>query len=951
MNKIILNKQTRFIHELQAYSGAKIAARNVMHDMELIFGETVKDYRSGEKVDSAIIYGTVGSSPILDKLDAEGKIDVGGIRGKWEAYSIAVVAEPIDGVSTAVVVAGSDKRGTIYGLYHLSELMGVSPLVNWNHVYPEKRDELVFTDEINMVSKTPSVKYRGFFINDEWPAFGNWANTHFGGINAKCYERVFELLLRLKGNYLWPAMWGSDFSLDGPDLASAELADEMGVVMSTSHHEPCCRSGNEYGKVRGKDSEYGDAWSFLANEEGITAFWRDGLIRNSRFENVITMGMRGENDTAILGKDATLADNIELLRNVLRTQNRLIKENVNHDLNEVPRQMVLFTEVEEFFYGGNGVDGLMNDPELDGVTLMLSDNNHGSTRTLPSEAMRNQNHNGGYGMYYHMDMHGGPHSYQWIGSTYLPKVWEQMTMAYEYGVREIWVTNVGDIGTQEFGLSYFLDLAYDIEKWGGEDAGITNTYTKEWVKRTFGYAFDNADLAKIYEAVIGYTMLLSRRKHEKINEWTYHPVNFGEADEVLSVSERLLEICDELKAKCPKNILGAYIALIHYPVCGTANLMKMWVYAAKNRLYASQNRLTANTLADKIRETIAADYALTAEYHTVDGGYYYGFGLSEHIGFTTWDDANNQYPIMRYVHPANGKRMIISKVDDERYVTGLATFDRRLVWTDALRQDICDIEFDITCAGASPMGFRIETDCDWLSFSETEGEIELVKRVTLHIDKSKFTGKQTGSFCIFGVGFHARAQIFVEAENRTDIPENVFIEDDGYICMKAVNYQERHDTENGGFRKLIPCTREGSAIKAFPVTTDFMKVADKPYVAYRFEADADGEYNIRFWLEASTPVVYEREQFICFSLNGGEMLIVNTVKEVDKQFFQSAQWAQEATDHVKITDSVITCRNGVNELRFYAASPAIVLEKIAVYPKGSRLKDSYMGLQESFIRV
>lgn len=167
MNKIILNKQTRFIHELQAYSGAKIAARNVMHDMELIFGETVKDYRSGEKVDSAIIYGTVGSSPILDKLDAEGKIDVGGIRGKWEAYSIAVVAEPIDGVSTAVVVAGSDKRGTIYGLYYLSELMGVSPLVNWNHVYPEKRDEIVFTDEINMASKTPSVKYRGFFINDE----------------------------------------------------------------------------------------------------------------------------------------------------------------------------------------------------------------------------------------------------------------------------------------------------------------------------------------------------------------------------------------------------------------------------------------------------------------------------------------------------------------------------------------------------------------------------------------------------------------------------------------------------------------------------------------------------------------------------------------------------------------------------------------------------------------
>ena len=946
MNRVVLNKQTRFIHETEALKGAVIAARNVMRDMELIFGETLQEFDGS--ADTAVIYGTVGNSPILGKIAADGKIDIEAVRGKWEVYSISVVAEPVEGISAAVVIAGSDKRGTIYGLYHLSELMGVSPLVNWNHAYPEKREEIVLTDEINKVSKTPSVKYRGFFINDEWPAFGNWANTHFGGINAKCYERVFELLLRLKGNYLWPAMWDSDFSLDGPGLASAELADEMGVVMSTSHHEPCCRSGNEYGKVRGENSEYGDAWSFLTNEEGITTFWRDGLIRNKPFENVITMGMRGENDTAILGKDATLADNIELLRNVLRTQNRLIKETINPDLKAVPRQMVLFTEVEEFFYGGNGVDGLMNDPELDGVTLMLSDNNHGSTRTLPSEAMRS--HNGGYGMYYHMDMHGGPHSYQWIGSTYLPKVWEQMTMAYEYGVREIWVTNVGDIGTQEFGLSYFLDLAYDIDKWGGEDAKITNTYTKEWVSRTFGYAFDENDIGMIYEAIIGYTTLLSRRKHEKINEWTYHPVNFREADEVLSISERLLEICGKLKKKCPENILGAYIALIHYPVCGTANLMKMWIYAAKNRLYALQSRLTANTLADKIRETIAVDYALTDEYHTVDDGNYYGFGLSEHIGFTTWDDANNQYPIMRYVHPANSKRMIISKVDDERYVTGLSTFDHRLVWTDALRQDVCDIEFDITCAGQTPMEFGIETDCDWMSFSETSGKVELTKRIILHVDKTKFNGKQSGGFSVFGVGFHARAQIFVEAEYRTDIPENVFIENDGYICMKAINYQEKHDTESGGFKCLIPCTREGSAVKAYPVTTDFMKVEDKPYVAYRLEAEHDGEYNIRFWLEASTPVVYEREQFICFSVNGGEMQVVNTVKEVDKQFFLSAQWSHEATEHVKIIDSVINCRKGINELRFYAANPAIVLEKIAVYLKGTKLKESYMGPRESYIQ-
>lgn len=942
---IKLSKSTVFYREEAALSGVVIAAKNVMKDMELIFGSPISEF--SEDAQTAVIYGTVGYSDILESLSAEGKISLSDISGKWEVYSISIVEKPIPDIKSAIVIAGSDKRGTIYGLYHLSELMGVSPLVNWNHVYPQKRDEILL-DGIDSVSKEPSVKYRGFFINDEWPAFGNWANNHFGGINAKCYEAVFELLLRLKGNYLWPAMWGSDFSLDGPGLASAELANEMGVVMSTSHHEPCCRSGNEYGKVRGAGSKYGDAWSYLANPEGITEFWRDGLIRNSGFENVITMGMRGENDTAILGANATLEDNISLLRSVLKTQNRLIRETVNPDLEKVPRQMVLFTEVEKFFYGGSGVSGLMGDPELEGVTLMLCDNNFGSTRTLPSDKMRS--HSGGFGMYYHMDMHGGPHSYQWIGSTYLPKVWEQMTMAYEYGVRQIWVTNIGDIGTQELGLSYFLDLAYDIEKWGEEEPAVTNEYTRLWISRNFGHAFSQDDIGKIYEAVIGYTELLARRKHEKVNEWTYHPVNFGEADEVLEKSERLLEICAGLHKKCPEDMLGAYISLIHYPVCGTANLMKMWVSAAKNRLYASQNRLTANTLADEIRSCIALDYALTDEYHAVDGGKYYGFGLSEHIGFTTWDDANNQYPIMRYVHPANTKRMIISKADDEQYLTGLSTSVRRVVWSDGLRQDVNKIEFDITCAGQSPIGFKIETDCGWLSFSETEGEIGLSKRITLYIDKKKFSGRILGSFKVTGVGFRARVTVYVEAENRTNIPENVFIENDGYICMKAINWQESRSTESGGFRRLIPCTREGSAIKAYPVTTDFMKVSDPPYAVYRFEAAQDGEYNIRFRSEASTPVVFEREQFIRFALNDAEQ-VINTVIEPERQFFASEQANREATDHIKITDGKVVCRKGVNELRLYAASPAMVYEKIVLWKSGTNLKESYMGPRESYIKV
>ena len=283
--------------------------------------------------------------------------------------------------------------------------------------------------------------------------------------------------------------------------------------------------------------------------------------------------MRGERDTPLLGRDSDLRENIELLRRILKTQNRLIREEVNPDLARVPRQLVLFTEVEGFLYGTDEVPGLLGDPELDGVTLMLSDNNRGYTRTLPTAAMRA--HNGGFGMYYHQDMHGGAQSFEWIGSTYLPRLWEQMTMAYDYGVREIWITNIGDIGTQELGLSYFLDLAYDIDRWGGRDAAVTQTYLRQWLETQFAPVFAPQDLDRLARVEWDYTLLLERCKHESMHADTYHPVHFGEAEDALALCERIENDCDALRARCPDTALGAFVGLVGYPACATANLAKM----------------------------------------------------------------------------------------------------------------------------------------------------------------------------------------------------------------------------------------------------------------------------------------------------------------------------------------------------------------------------------------
>ncbi len=948
MAKVSFDNRIMFTYEAKSFPGVNKVAELVREDVYLVTGFRAGEYARGSKCKNLIIFGTADRSDYLEELDKRGLIRLGDIRGKWETYSFQVVDNPFEGVDHALVIAGSDKRGTIYGLFHLSEVLGVSPFVNWNHCFPRKRKNVVLTDEVNVVSKEPSVKYRGFFINDEWPAFGNWATEHFGGINAKCYEKIFELLLRLKGNYLWPAMWRSNFSMDGPGLESARLADEYGVVMSTSHHEPCMRSGEEYSILRGKDSIYGDDWSFLSNRDGITRFWRDGLVRNKPFENVITLGMRGERDSRLLGNEVGLKENIDLLRDVLKTQNSLIKEIIDKDIEKVPRQMVLFTEVEEFFYGDDNTKGLMGDPELDGVTLMLSDNNCGYTRTLPSEKMRD--HKGGFGMYYHMDMHGGPYSYQWIGGAYLPRVWDQMTTAYEYGVRQIWVVNVGDVGTQELGLSFFLDLAYDIDRWGGMECSVTQDYVDMWAERQFGGMFPLSGRNKAKKIIWDYTELLEKRRHEIMNANVYHPLHFGEADRILEVSEEILKEALGLRKRIEEKDLSAFISLLYYPACGTANLMKMWILAGRNELYARQNRIEANELAKAVDECVVEDERLIDEYEAVDNGYYKGFGRSEHIGFVNWNDEDNKYPVRHLVYGANEPRMLVARKDDEHYMTGLFWCDRPQTWCECLRPDVNVIEFDLINGSDKPYKFRIETDCKWLSFSKAEGEVKVSERISLIADKALLTGKAVGKFSVECIGY-SKAEITVEAAPYAKIcSQGTFVESDGYVCMEAEHFAKVVDEADSGFKVLKPYGRSGSAIKVFPVIKDFYRTEKRPYVEYHFYASEDGEYYISFMLAPTTPVTFRSEQYLGYSVNEEDIQIINTVRRPEIPFFQSPQWEQEAKDSVKKVEDKVLCKKGVNILKFYGMSPGIILERVILVRSGVRLPQSYLGPVESYLQ-
>jgi len=949
--KMKITSNVKFYFDDKEFSGVNKIARRVMNDVSLVLGtmpgEGNVSELEGKLPEGCVVFGTAGKSALIDRIESEGSISLKEVRGKREVYGFFVLENQI-------VIAGSDKRGTIYGLFHLSELLGVSPLVDWCNVKPLHKDEVELTAEDTLISKEPSVRFRGFFINDEWPAFGNWSGKNFGGVNAKCYEHVFELLLRLKGNYLWPAMWASRFSDDGPGLLNAELADELGVVMGASHHEPCCRAGEEYKYLRGPGSIYGDAWNFIKNEQGITKFWEDGLKRNGKFENVITVGMRGEADTAIM-QNATLKDNIDLLRNVLKTQNRLIRENVNQNLEEVPRMLALYKEVEPYFYGDEKTKGLMGDPELENVILMLCDDNHGNLRTVPTKEMRS--HKGGYGMYYHFDYHGSPFSYEWINTTHIAKVREQMCAAYDFGIQDLWIVNVGDILTTEFPLSYFLDLAYDYEKYS--DIEMTaEKYTRQWIKTQFP-SFTKEQQDDILFILNGYTKLSHRRRTEALTSETYHAVNYGESDETLALAEKIMEKCEVLKGQVGKEDFSGFFAQVYYPAMGTMNVLKMQLLAGKNHWYAEKGIWAAHDLIPEIEKTIEFDRALVKELDEVDGGKYYGQGWSQHVGFKHWNEEENQYPVCHSFHAPDKPRLIAWVDGNDSTSSGLDWNRRPIVSTAFCNADVNTFTVNLASGRPDSVPFRFKVSADWISVSKKEGEVSCVEKVTVTVDREKLAKASEKQTTVFienddrsAGGVRIPLIINAETLNKADYPEDTILQKGPYIAFDAERFNENMagvDTNGNvtGFEVLPDYGKLTSAVKVESVVSYFAEdLKNAPSLKYNFAlADAgSGILKVDFYMNPSNPATQDNYFRFGAAVNGKKVL----VDCVDKDFHvgdNQEPWGTDVTNNIRVKSAYFECQKGLNTLEVFAVTPNFVLEKIVMYTTDSEkwIKTSYLG--------
>jgi hypothetical protein len=575
-----------------------------------------------------VIIGVLGHSPVLDGLATTGKIKAGDIAGEWEAYRQIVVDHPFASVARALVIVGSDRRGAVYGVYDLSEKIGVSPWY-WFADVPVRRQANVFITAGSRRDQ-PKVKYRGFFINDEDPSFSSWAKEHFGGINARVYEHVFELELRLKGNYLWPAMWAPK-AFNDDDPQNMVLADAMGIVMGTSHQEPMTRAQDEWHRHTDQGIT-GGKWDYTTNAENLRAFWRGGIERmmskgaGQAYDTLVTIGMRGDGDEPMTEGTAT-----QLLETIVADQRRIISDVTRKPADQTPQMWALYKEVQDYYDHGMKVP--------DDVTLLFSDDNWGQIRRLPGADSERR---GGYGVYYHFDYVGAPRNYKWINTNQIEKTWQQMDLAYATGARSLWIVNVGDIKPMEFPLSFFLKQAWNPEAMTLDALG---RFPEQWARETFGAA----QAPEIAHLITRYSQLAARRKPELIDAGSFQlgagtsdQLDGGEFGERVAEWQSLEQLLLNVKATLPPEERDAYFQLVEHPILALSNLYQLYYAVAWNRRLAALNDPRANLFADQAQAAYRRDQEITDAYHALDGGKWNGMMLQTHIGYTTWQQPNRQ---------------------------------------------------------------------------------------------------------------------------------------------------------------------------------------------------------------------------------------------------------------------------------------------------------------------
>jgi len=944
---ITTGKETALIYVDSLESPAVLrAVGDLQADVHRTTSQTPTIVNNGTAVTAAaIIVGTLGYSTLLATLVNRGILDPTPLTGGWESFIIQTVAHPLPGIASALIIAGSDRRGTIFGIYDLTEQIGVSPWYWWSDVAVTQKVSLFVKPGTHVQQGPPAVKYRGIFLNDERPDLTTWAAEKFGtvvprkadppipdgvpNLNHVFYSRVFELLLRLKANYLWPAMWNNCFNED--DQQNPSLANRYGVVMGTSHQEPMLRAKREWDR---RYLETLGRWNYTTEPAVVQAFWREGIARNKAYESIVTIGMRGEGDQPLMPGPPDKV--IKVLADIVAVQRKMIAEEYGSNASEVPQLWCLYKEVVGYYQAGLRVP--------DDVTLLWTDDNYGNIRRLPTTEERRRS--GGAGVYYHLDYYGHPRSYQWVNTNPLPKIWDQMSLAKGYGADRIWIANAGHLKGYEFPIEYFLSLGWDnVSRWNNTN---TAEYTMLWAVREFGptHASDIADIVSKYSKYNG------RRKPELLNASTYSVVAYQEFDTVAAEFKAIAGRANVIRRLLPPEKQAAFFQLVVFPTNASWQVNEMYLAAAKNALYARQRRAATNDMANRTREMFLADASLTAAWNTLGAGRWNHFMDEPHIGYTGFsgppNNTLNATTLVNIPVPVAAS-MGIAIQGSERAWPG-ATVPAIVPRFDALTQQRCFI--DVFNRGQTPFDFTATATDRWVVVNSSSSSVEKQLRVWISI-RWEQAPPDTASTSITFVGAGVNVTVEVNTLNPSGVSRasllSGFAEGAGYVSIDAEHYTALTNVGQKRWIKIDDFGHSLSAMRAAaaadaPSATPGRNAACLEYRMYLFTA---GAAVVNLILSATLNFVPGRGLRYAVAFDDESPKVVTLVPQNYTAQFGNPDW--EAS--VKIdgrhsyTDHVLPVP-GYHTLKVWAVDPGVVVQRLVVDLGG--VEPSYLGPPESY---
>ena len=717
------------------HSCVTIAAANLATDFEKVTGTKASIISPSSFLlppSSKIFIGTVGVNKQIDQWVKQGVLS--DLKGKTEKYIIKTIGNQL-------VIAGSDKRGTVYGIYELSRQIGVSPWYYWADV-PVERHTSLYIKEGEYTDGEPAVRYRGLFLNDEAPCLTTWVkntfDTDYGG--HKFYEKVFELILRLKGNYLWPAMWGWAFYADDPE--NLKTADAMGVIMGTSHHEPMARNHQEYAR----DRKGWGAWNYATNKQNLDRFFREGIERMNGTDDIVTIGMRGDGDEAMGNGTDT-----KLLENIINNQRRIIKEVTGKSADKTPQIWALYKEVQDYYDAGLRVP--------DDVTILLCDDNWGNVRRLPTA--EEQKRKGGWGLYYHVDYVGAPRNSKWINVTPIQNMWEQLQLAYFGGIQKLWILNVGDLKPMEYPIQLFMDMAWNPSKYRVDNL---LDHTRDFCAESFGE--DQAcEAAQLLNLVSKYN---GRITSEMLDAKTYTTWEFAQVvSDYQALETRALRQFITLKPEAR----DAYRQIVLFPIQAMGNIYEMYYAQAMNHQLAAQNDPEANCWAERCRKAFERDQQLNLQYNKeIACGKWDGMMIQKHISYKIWNDnfpADVCPDLIEVKAPTEGPTFSA--------VHGYISIEAEHTWN---RQDASTAKWTVipymgrTLSGISLMPYTVGTDDAKLTYRFKDNGTKTAK---IHIiTKSTLDFLDKGGL-IYDVAVDGNSPVSVNFNaNLNEKPENIY---------------------------------------------------------------------------------------------------------------------------------------------------------------------------------